>query len=258
MNDGEPTPRSPPAAEPASAGDDDYAAAYSEGYGEGLREALKELLQHASRGHTAQELRFLVESRLARVREDVEVKRRSLLSPPRRPAWSALLRTPRPVEPWAPERPSLLLTGVVAGQTVLVREERPARAIELLVRSLGAFPRVLVVSVQPPTLPAPFAATAEVLRVGPASGDAGREGLSPSEIAGRIRDATDRDGGALVYLDAFEFLATEYTLETSLKFVHWATSQAADHLSALIASVDPNALDPKDASRLQRAFNKVQ
>ena len=39
--------------------------------------------------------------------------------------------------------------------------------------------------------------------------------------------------------------------------IHWATSQAADHRSALIASVDPNALDPKDASRLQRAFNKL-
>ena len=97
----------------------------------------------------------------------------------------------------------------------------------------------------------------EVLRVGPASGDSGRSGLSPSEIAGRIREATDAEGGALVYLDAFEFLATEYTLETSLKFVHWATTQVMEHGSALIASVDPKSLDPKDASRLQRAFNKV-
>lgn len=239
-------------------GDEAYATAYSEGYGEGLREALRELLQHASRGHTAQELRFLVESRLARVREDIEVKRRSLLRPPRRPAWGALLRTPKPVEPWNQQIGGLPEAPVPAGQTVLVREERPAVAVELLRRSLGAFPRVLIVSVRPPTVPDGAGAAIDVLRVGPASGDAGRPGLSPSEIAGRIRDATDAPGGALIYLDAFEFLATEYTLETSLKFVHWATGQAMDHRSALIASVDPKALDPKDASRLQRAFNMVR
>jgi hypothetical protein len=238
-------------------GDEAYAQAYAEGYGEGLREALRELLQHASRGHTAQELRFLVESRLARVREDVEVKRRSLLSPPRRPAWGALLRAPKPVAAWSSEPASLPPTAIPPGQSVLVREERPVRALELLRRSLSSYPRVLLVSVHPPELPDGGGGGAEVLRVGPASGDSGRPGLSPSEIAGRIRAATDAEGGALVYLDAFEFLATEYSLETSLKFVHWATSQAMDHRSAFLASVDPNALDPKDASRLQRAFNKV-
>ncbi|HEV2166916.1 MAG TPA: hypothetical protein VGS23_08090 [Thermoplasmata archaeon] len=257
MNDGEPPARLPSRDAPPE-GDDEYARAYAEGYGEGLREALRELLQHASRGHTAQELRFLVESRLARVREEVEVKRRSLLNPPRRPAWGALLRSPKPVESWHPEAEFLPASPVLPGQTVLIREERPARSLDLLVRSAPAFPRVVLVSVRPPTLPNPGPAAVEALKVGPASGEGGRSGLSPSEIAGRIRGATDADGGALVYLDAFEFLATEYTLETSLKFVHWATTQVAEHGSALIASVDPKSLDPKDASRLQRAFNMVR
>ncbi|MCI4318467.1 MAG: hypothetical protein L3J96_08005, partial [Thermoplasmata archaeon] len=88
--------------------DEESANAYADGYGEGLREAFREVLQHASRGHTAQELRILIESRLARWREDVEVKRKSLLGPPRRPSWGPLLRPPVPpptAAPWvgAPE-----------------------------------------------------------------------------------------------------------------------------------------------------------
>ncbi|HUI38454.1 MAG TPA: hypothetical protein VLY85_02365, partial [Thermoplasmata archaeon] len=229
-----------------SDGEDDYARAYSEGYGEGLREGLKELLQHASRGHTAQELRILVESRLARVSEDVELKRRSLVHPPRRPAWGSLLRAPRPPEAWVPLRSPLPLSVVTAGQTVLLREERPARALELFERSAPEFPRVVVVSFHPPTFSPSVAARAEIVRVGGSSDGASGGGLSPGEIGGRIREATEAAGGALVYFDAFEFLATEYSLETALKFVHWATAQAIDHRSAFLACVDPKALDAKD------------
>ncbi len=238
---------------PGGPGDDEYARGYSEGYGEGLREALKEILQNASRGHTAQELRFLVESRLARVGEDVERKRRSLLGPPRRPAWGPLLRAPRPAEP--------TILGAVAvvpmrpGETVLVRESRPGQAVGLLDQSAPAFARVFLISNRPPAAAAARGAT--VLSVGPASGDPTRPGLSPGEIAGRIREAAE-GGPVLVYLDAFERLATEYSLETSLKFVQWTSEEAAAKRLAFLASVDPASLEPKDLGRLQRAFQSVR
>jgi hypothetical protein len=251
-------PREPP--EPGSVpGDDEYARGYTEGYEEGLREALREFLQHASRGHTAQELRFLVESRLARLSEDVERKRRSLLAPPRKPAWGPLLRAPRPWDGSAPfgAPPPPAVMALRPGETVLIREERPERAIELLRASAPHYPRVVLVSNRPPEIGSPAGPSPIVLRVGPAAGDAER-GLAPGEIAGRIREATDADGGALVYLDAFELLATEYSLDTAVKFVHWTAGQASDRRSALLASVDPKALDPKDLGRLQRAFNIVR
>jgi hypothetical protein len=238
-------------------GDDAFARAYSEGYGEGLKEGLKELLQHASRGHTAQELRILVESRLARVAEEVELKRKSLVRPPRRPAWGPLLRPPRTAEAWSPIRSTLPLAPLGRGQTVLVREARPARSLELLERSYAGFPKLVVISFHSPALSEGAMARADILRVGSVTDGGGRPGLSPGEIGGRVREATEAEGGALVYFDAFEFLATEYTLETALKFVHWATAQAIDTRSAFLASVDPAGLDPKDLSRLQRAFTVV-
>ncbi|HEV2230676.1 MAG TPA: DUF835 domain-containing protein [Thermoplasmata archaeon] len=238
-------------------GDDEYARAYADGFGEGLREALKEVLQHASRGHTTQELRLIVESRLARVAEDVDRKRRSLVRPPRRPAWGALLRGPEPPAPWSPTPQNLSIARVGVGQTVLFREERPARAIEALERSQSGFPRLLLITIHPPTLSTASEGKAEIVRVAPASNDPGRSGISPGEIGGRLRAATESPGGALVYLDALEFLTTEYSVETSLKFLHFATTQAIDSRSALIASVDPNALDPRDLSRVQRAFGWV-
>ena len=54
---------------PGGAGDDEYIEGYAKGYGDGLREALRELRSHAGRGASPQELRMLIESRLARIPE---------------------------------------------------------------------------------------------------------------------------------------------------------------------------------------------
>jgi hypothetical protein len=72
-----------------------------------------------------------------------------------------------------------------------------------------------------------------------------------------LREPTEAPGGALVYLDALEFLATEHSLETTLRFVQWLGHQVSTTGSALLASVDPRALDLKDLSRLERAFQAV-
>jgi hypothetical protein len=238
-------------------GDEEYARGYSEGYGEGLREALREVLQNASRGHTAQELRILIESRLARIDEEVELKRRSLVRPPRRPPWGALLRPPQPPEAWTPVRAPLPAAPVPPGSSVLLREEVPRRAVELVEASQARFPRVVVVSTHPPALSPEASAKAVVLRAGAQSADAQNTGLSPGEISGRIRELTELRGGALLYLDAFEFLSSEYTFALTLRFVYWVSRRAAETGSSLIVSVDPKALEPRDLSLLQRAFNIV-
>ncbi len=72
-----------------------------------------------------------------------------------------------------------------------------------------------------------------------------------------MRAPTEAPGGALVYVDALEFLATEHSLETMVKFVHWLVTQAQETGSALLVSFDPRALDVRDVSRLERAFENV-
>ncbi len=244
-------PSEPPA---ATVPEDEYAHAYSEGYGEGLREALREILQHASRGHTASELRLLIESRLARVREDVDLKRRSLVSPPRRPSWGAILRSPAPTAPSAPARSEETSAG--PGDSYLIREERPARAVALADASAAGFPRVIAISLRPP----PFARVPaeRVAFVQVASGEVPGSVSDPGRLAGTIRSAAEAEGGALVYFDAFDTLATEAGVDTMLKFVTWLTSEATATHSAVIVSVDPATLDGTVLSRLQRAFKFVQ
>ena len=73
MNERERRDPAPPARDDAPRPDEEYARTYADGYEEGVRSALREVLQHASRGHTAQELRILIESRLARLEEEVEL-----------------------------------------------------------------------------------------------------------------------------------------------------------------------------------------
>ena len=245
-------PSPPPDRGEAPAGDE-YARAFSEGYGEGLREALKEMLQHASRGHTAQELRLLVESRLARVREDVELKRKSLVNPPSRTAWGAVLRAPAPAE--VPSPVGRAADSVRAGAAYLFREERPNRAAAAVASAGARFPRLLAISVRPPAFRAPPGVALEYVEVQLSSDPETTTG--PTKLSGRIRTAVEAPGGALVYFDAFETLATEVGFEPMLKFITWLNQLVAANESAAVVSVDPATLDPRSWSLLQRAFANV-
>jgi hypothetical protein len=238
----DPKPGAPP--------DEEYANGFAEGYGEGLREAFREVLQHASRGHTAQELRLLVESRLARIPEDVEVRRKSLLAPPRRPAWGPLLRTPT-------SPPAAEAGGVSVGKSTLFFEPRPARGPASVAQNHRAFRKVVSIGTFPPEFSGVPAEKLLFLRLGPAepAGASTSETLTPGQVLGEVRSLVEAGLPVLVYLDAVEFLMTEESAETTLKFVNWLTGEVSGTPSALVASVDPGALSATDRSRLQRSFN---
>jgi hypothetical protein len=246
----------PPDDEPPA--DEEYARTYAAGYEEGLRSGLREVLQHTSRGHTAQELRILVESRLARLDEEVELKRRSLLAPPRRPAWGSLLRAPQPARVWVPSvgAPTPVATRMGPGRSLLVREERPARAVEVLRANVHEFPRTALVSLRPPELPG-LSKERRTDIVPNGSELAAGAKLSPGEIGGHLREPTESPGGALVYVDALEYLSGEYGLELTLKFVNWLVSQVEQTSSALVVSFDRRSLDVREMSRLERPFQTV-
>lgn len=248
----------PPPIDDEPPADEEYARTYAAGYEEGVRSGLREVLQHTSRGHTAQELRILVESRLARLDEEVELKRRSLLAPPRRPAWNSLLRAPQPARQWVPTfgTPGTASPRLNPGRSVLLREEKPARAVEILRANLQEFPRAALVSLRPPELPG--LSKERRLDIVPSGSDlAGGSRLSPGEIGGHLREPTESPGGALVYVDALEYLIGEYGLELTLKFANWLVAQAEQTSSALIVSFDPRAIDTRELSRLERAFQTV-
>jgi hypothetical protein len=234
--------------------DEEYADAYSEGYAEGLREAFREVLSHVGRGHTVGEIRVLVESRLARIRDDVSTKRRNILGPPRRPAWGALLRPPAGgrLEP-------VPAPAMARGSSYLFREDRPRHALGFVSRAGGEYGRILCVTTNPPEFAGVPRNRVEVLRLAlPSPGLAAAEGeLDPGGLGGRIKEATEQKGGVLVYLDALEVMSTEYSLDTTLKFVNFVTAQVARTGSAFVASVDPGTFEERDLRRLQRSFNIV-
>jgi len=251
--DGAPTP--PP--EPATS-EEEFARTYAAGYEEGVRSALREVLGHVARGHTPAELRMLVESRLARIKEEVELKRRNMTAPPRQPTWSSLLRPPTAARPWvAPVgAPSAQVPPRLGpGRSWLVREERPAHALEMLRANAADFPRVAIVSLHPPAIPG--LPPERRVEVDLSAGVAGSGPPSPGEISGRLRAPTEAPGGALVYVDALEFLTTENGLDMTLRFVNWLVGQARDTGSALLVSFDPRSLELKDSSRLERVFQSV-
>ncbi len=244
----------------ANSSDEQYADAYTEGYADGLREILRELLAHAARGHSTQELRFLIESRLARVNDDSEVKRRSLLGPPRRPTWSP---PHHPGEDGASRSapPSASVTDLLfeRGQSYLFREERPAAALEFLVSHAAKFPRKLHLGQRPLSSARLTPGAFHFVALGGAGAPAtGGDGLDLGRAGGEVREATEAPGGALLFLDALEFLVTEYGVDATFRFVNFLSGQARTTSSVLVLSVDPAALDVTDRSRLQRLFNIVR
>ena len=238
--------------------DDEYIEGYAKGYAEGLREALRELRAHAARGASPQELRMLIESRLARIPEDVEVRRKGLLAPPRRTPWASLLRPPAtPV--WTPPRSTLPPAPLTPGTSVLVREDRPARALEILRASAPLFRRVVLISQRPPVLEGIAPERVEAIAPAPyrADGGAAAGTLDPSAFAGRIREAVAA-GSALTYLDALEFLASEYSTDTTVRVVSWLVAEGVANGSAVLATLSPRTLESRDLTRVERAFDNVR
>ncbi len=142
------------------------------------------------------------------------------------------------------------------GLSLLVREERPARAVEILRANVHEFPRAALVSVHPPELPG--LSKERRLDIIPKGSElAGGARLSPGEIGGHLREPTESPGGALVYVEALEYLAEEYGLELTLKFTNWLVSQVEQTGSALLVSFDRRALDIREMSRLERPFRSM-
>jgi hypothetical protein len=246
--------RVPPPPEPG--GDSAYADAYASGYAEGLREALREMLGHASRGHTVAEFRILIESRIAHILEDVELKRKSLTGPPRRANWGPLLRggpagpaaTPA-VEPGPPFRPS---------NSYLFREERPEAGLRYLQRLAPQHVAAVFVSANdPPELGLPEEQVAVVHPTAQPGADGIQGRVGPNEVAGAISRATEGPGPVLIYVDTLEFFVTEYGTEQAVRFATWLGNSAREKRATVLLSVDAGALAETDFRRLQRAFTTV-
>ncbi|HEV2316442.1 MAG TPA: hypothetical protein VGV89_02565 [Thermoplasmata archaeon] len=245
-------PRSPPNPDRPT-GDSAYADGYAAGYGEGIRESLREILQHASRGHTAAELRVLIESRLARIPEDVELKRKSLMAPPRRPSWGPLLRAPGSLTP----EPPPALPAVLPGNSYLFREERPDRGARFFQQLAGSHDVVVWLSVQdPPAWPVPPEKVI-ALRPTPPSANGASPAVGPSEAAGQIQHAGGPESRVAVYVDSLEFFLTEYGHETTMRFASWLGTWPRGTRAVAVVSVDPGTLEERERHLLQRAFSVI-
>ncbi|MCI4364253.1 MAG: DUF835 domain-containing protein [Thermoplasmata archaeon] len=245
----------PPEPRPAP-GDAEYSDGYIQGYAEGLREGLRELFVHASQGHTPAELRVLVKSRIARIPEDVELKRRQLLAPPRKSGWETLLKPPASASVTQAGVAVAGLPDWTPGRAFLFREERPRSAVRFAQARASAHARVLWVSLDPPPALGIEEAKVEWLRPGATRpGEEAAEGIAaPGGIAGRIQER-GAEGSLLVYLDALEYLRTEYGTELTLRFASWLAQWVGGSASTVIASVDEATLPEPDRRRLQRSFH---
>lgn len=240
MSDPDPSEGEPPA-------DEEYARTYADGYAEGVRTALKDVLEHTSRGFAPYELRLLVQSRLARLGEEVELKRRSLLGPPRRSTAQLFHPPGAPPRPWSPESAP---PRVVPGRSYLVKEATPSRALGLVATAAPEFPRVVLVSLNPPTLPSLPRDRREEIRLADGGPAGGATRMALGTLAGRLKEPLAK--GALVYLDAVEFLINAEGFDMVLNFLVWLNGQVGSGRAAAVICVNPDAFEARQVANLGR------
>ncbi len=236
----------PPRGDPGPS-DEEYARDYSDGYAEGVRSALREILAYAARGHTVAELRYLVQSRLAQLSDEVEHKRRTLLALPRGgSAWRNPARPLSSPRPWAGVGGTVRVT---PGRTYLVREAQPRRALELVGDAAASFRQVAAISAHAPTFP-----HVDPARVRAFSLDTTGEGPPIESVGGDIRTFLKENPGTIVYFDGLEELHLHIGSAATLKFVQWLAQESQNARGALIAVVHPQMLDPKEEAQLEHFF----
>ncbi len=227
--------------------DEEYARTYADGYSEGVRNALREILSYAARGHTVAELRYLVQSRLAQLPDEVDHKRRALLALPRGGStWGYASRGSAPPRPW-PGIGGGVRVG--AGRTYLVRETRPRRALELVANAAPMFRGIAAISAVPPAFPG-----VDPGRVRSFPLSTTGEGPSIESLGGDVRAFLKEHPETLVYFDGLEEIHLHVGGDPTLRFVRWLTQETLSAGGALVAVVHPRTLEPKEQAALERFF----
>ena len=237
----------PPPRDELRSPDEEYARNYTDGYAEGVRSALREILAYAARGHTIAELRYLVQSRLAQLPDEVDHKRRILLALPRGgSAWGSPTRPLSPPRPWQGVGGT---TRVIAGRTYLVREAKPRRALEMVGDAAASFRRIITISANPPTFP-----RVDPDHVRTFSLAATDEGPSIESLGGDVRAFLNENPETIVYFDGLEELRLHVGSAAMLRFVQWLVQESQNARGALVAVVHPQTLDPKEQAALEHFF----
>lgn len=245
---------------PRASGESDY----SKGFEDGTKEALREVLSFVARGHSASEVRLLAETRLAHLDEETDHRRSRLLPPPRRIALDTLLQVKVKDGPGSPET-SRTPPPPLPGFSYLFQEAVPTLARGFLGQVLaGGMPVVALTRHPQDLLPLTQGHGLLVLTIG-GGPDGEREetqtGVQSMEadagsLTGRLVRFQERSGGQTgCYLDAFEYLVTEWGFERAIRFVHWLNTAVQKSKGVLILSADPDSLDPLQLSSLKKDFS---
>ena len=230
--------------------DNEFARAYSDGYAEGVRSALRELIANATRGHTVSELKYLAQSRLAQLAEEVERKRRGMLANPRTETW--LRRPPTPLAPPRPWTGGDATIRVAPGRSYLVREPRPKKSLEIVAAAASRFAAVLWITATPGALPG-----VPSEKVGRLAVSAGTDGPSIESLGGEVRRRLQELPSTLVYLDGIEAIVLASDAGTALRFVQWILEESPPESAAVVASVHPGTLEAKELGVLEHSFQVV-
>jgi hypothetical protein len=267
------SPRGPPGGEQSDRGENPYGGAsrvawgggestdgptsYSRGWGDGVRDALNFVSRLVVRGHTPQEIRVFLDSRLAHLDEEVSLKRKTLLSSPTGIPVESLVR----VQPRGAAAPSSF-PPAVPGYSYLFLEETRSVARAYVKGLLPHVGRALALTRLP----------SEVRRIAPpqelvmlhlgteTSTEDGVEPAesSPTQLTGKVElFLTRTPAPALVYLEAFEYLITTNNLELATRFCYFIHTRAQTHRAIFVASVDPEAVPAEGVATLRRDFNHV-
>jgi hypothetical protein len=236
---------------------------YAKGYEDGVRNALRDLVANVSKGYSAPELRFLAESRLAHLEEETMERRKSQGVSPRRLSMDSLIPVSTQSGYTSREKAT---TPVMQGFSYLFQEKSPNQAREFLSQVLSSgLPVVAMTRLPQELVPLRSRGKLMVLRIdsggveeGKAVDSSGTLNIDASiqSLTGTVKRFQEEAGNQIgTYLDAFDYLESEYNYENALRFVHWLNTIAQQFRGILIVSANTDGMEKREQATLQSDFN---
>jgi hypothetical protein len=236
---------------------------YPRGYEDGVRNALREVLSNISKGHSASEIRFLAETRLAHLEEETQERRKSTVVSPRRLSIDALI--PMGMQPGYSPREKIE-TPLMRGFSYLFQEKAPTKAREFLNEVLVSGLPVVAMTRRPQELShLGSKGRIAVLRIDSAGVEEGKEDgiggvknvdANPSSLTGVVKRLQEQMGPTVgIYLDAYDYLDSEYSFEDAIRFVHWLNTITQQAGGILIVSTDTDGMEKRKQVQLMSDFN---
>ncbi|MDH4122889.1 MAG: DUF835 domain-containing protein [Thermoplasmata archaeon] len=237
----------------------EFSRGYIKGYKEGLYDAWEELSKLTGRGYTPRELQIMVKSGKIVLDKKIQDKIAEIEKALGRKLFTEESEEARKLIPMNIE--------LNPGTSILIREERPEKAPNIVRSLIASGSRLLSISrMHPDQLKARFDIKGSMIWLTKSelseadSEESEIEFISPNNLpvlAEAIQQFLSNHSGGVIFLEGLEYMCSQNDFKSVLRFIQLINEQVLLRKGFLVLSVNPFTMDQRDFSLIEREITQV-